>query len=65
MKYISESVIKRLIHFTGNCCLSCHEDNDEWNDPMCWIDLGKNRSCECCCTVVNAYDKWLNRKFKF
>jgi len=61
MHFISEAIIRRLIHFKGNCCLSCHDDADA-GYPMCFIDFGKGREAEVCCAIANTYDQWIKDK---
>jgi len=62
MKIVKEETIRRLIKFKGNCCLSCHEDSNNYDIPMCWIDFGKGREGEVCCSVANAFDNWTTKK---
>jgi len=60
-KYISEKTFRRLIHYSGPCCLSCHDDNYEGLD-MCWVSLGKDRYAEVCCALANYFDKWKEKE---
>jgi len=61
MHFISEIIIRRLMHFKGACCLSCHDDGEE-GYPMCFINFGKERESEVCCAIANAYDQWIKNK---
>lgn len=62
MSYVSEEAIRRLIHYTGHCCDSCHDDAEYYADAGMYqlreIELGRDRCAEVCCAVGNAYDEW-------
>ena len=58
-KFILENTVRRLIGYDGSCCISCHEDADEWGYALCWLDLGDGREAEVCCAVANYYKEWL------
>jgi len=62
VRYIQENAVRRLIKFDGSCCLSCHEDMDDYDYPMLFVDFGKDREAEVCCAVHKAYEGWLNGK---
>jgi hypothetical protein len=58
MKWISEDKVRRLIKYDGSCCLSCHEDCDEYGYSMIGIRFSKEREAEVCCAVSNAFHEW-------
>lgn len=59
MKYITEKSVKRLIKFKGDCCSSCHSNNE--TSDMMFIDFGKDREAEVCCLVKQEYNKWMDK----
>jgi len=59
MKNVSEQAIRRLIKYKGPCCMSCHDDADEFDYEMCNIySEDFQRRAEVCCAVKVAFDKW-------
>lgn len=37
---------------TNKCCISCHEDYEEMNYPLCNHIVGDNEYEEICCTAA-------------
>lgn len=60
----SEKAIRRLIKFEGNCCMSCHDEEELGVSDMIEIELGKDRIVYVCCAVNNAYKDYQIKRNK-
>lgn len=57
-KYIAEKIILRFLKLTTkDCCISCHDDQDEYISHLILIELGKNRYSEVCCEVARQWEQ--------
>jgi hypothetical protein len=66
LKYVSENAVRRLIKFDGPCCISCHDDAEEYEGTGLYqlmeLEFSKDRWSEVCCSVRNEYDAWIRRR---
>lgn len=50
-KYVPERALRRL--YKVECCMSCHDDEEEGYDALTEVDLGKGRYAYVCCVILN------------
>lgn len=49
-KYSCSDIVDAYVH----CCTSCHDDANEFGDPLMQWDLSHNQWAEVCCGVHKA-----------
>lgn len=56
---LDEYDVKKRFNIT-DCCLSCHEDADEYGYELLYLELD-GQLIEVCCAVMNAYDRLMGK----
>jgi hypothetical protein len=46
---------QKAFGFVSDCCMSCHVDNEEFGQSICYIDTDAGYY-EVCCAVKQVYD---------